>query len=157
MTVGLAAAGGRLVNEVPEQVRVAEMEAVEDADDDEDRAEIGLERLDALDDEHRRCQATGAAGAGAAGGATKTLSGASRPPAAVAIATSEPPWLPEPVVVRRAGQAARRADELASRDGHDLLGGQGHDREDVEPGVDRSEERDETVGAVGGGRADGVE
>ena len=68
-------AGRCLSNEVPKQVRVAEMETVEHADDDEDPAEIGLERLDALDHEHRRCQATGAAGAGAAIGATKTRVG----------------------------------------------------------------------------------
>ena len=77
--------GRRLRHEMAEQVQMAEVEAVEDPDDHEGRAQLLPESLDPADDLHPR-QPTGTA----AGGATNTLSGASRPADPEAIATSEP-------------------------------------------------------------------
>ena len=82
-------AGRRSTNEMLEQVGVSEMHAVEDADDDERRAERRTKGIHALDDMHARRQATGTPGSEAVG-ATNTLSGASLPPSALAIATSLP-------------------------------------------------------------------
>ena len=82
---GAAAAG--LGDEVLEQVAMAEVEPVEDADDDEDRARLPRQRVDAVDDPHRRRQLLAAA---TGAGDTNTLSGASRPPDEVAMATSAP-------------------------------------------------------------------
>ena len=50
ITAGRASRAPRLADEVVEQVGVAAMEAVEHADDDEERAVVGLERVDALAD-----------------------------------------------------------------------------------------------------------
>src|SRR3954468_10630230 len=47
----------------------------------------------------------------------------------------------EPIVVGRAGEPARRPDELALGHGRELVGGQGHDREGVETCVEREKER----------------
>src|SRR6476646_4165448 len=71
-----------------EEVGVAQVHAVEDADDHEGRTQLRPERIDALDDLHRGPQAIGTVGRPA--GATNTLSGASRPDAALAIATRAP-------------------------------------------------------------------
>ena len=49
----------RLGDEVVEQVGVAAVEAVEDADDDEDRAELGPQRIDPLRRRPSRRQPTG--------------------------------------------------------------------------------------------------
>ncbi len=82
---GPAPAG--LGDEVLEQVAMAEVEPVEDADHDEDRARLPRQRVDAVDHPHRRRQLLAAA---TGGGDTNTLSGASRPPDEVAMATRAP-------------------------------------------------------------------
>ena len=79
-----------------------------------------------------------ATGSGGVAGATKTLSGASRPAAPMAIATSVPSGPREPVVLGRAGQAACRPDELALGDGSQLIRGQRNDREGIETGIERA-------------------
>ena len=94
----------RLRDEMLEQVGVPEVQAVEDADDDEDRPELRAELIDALDDVHR------ASGDGTRrlAGATKTLSGASRPAARRGDRHERAVGSREPVVIGRAGQAAGR-------------------------------------------------
>ena len=68
------------------EVGVPEVQAIEDADDGEDRAVRRAQPSDARDDLHQ------AVAAAVAGADTSTLSGARRPgPAAWAIATSSPP------------------------------------------------------------------
>ena len=134
MTVGRASARRGLRDEVLEQVGVAEVQAVEDADDDEDRAERRRERIDPLDDVH----AASGDGSGGRRGATKTLSGASRPPRAEAIATSVPSGPTQPVVVGRAGQPARGRTNWPLATAASSSGGQRDDREGVEAGVDRA-------------------
>ena len=155
MTVGRAPRAVDSGDEVLEQVGMPEMHPVEDADDDEDRAELRPELVDPVDDVHRRPQPTGTAGDPA--GATKTLSGASRPAAAEAIATSVPAGSRQAVVLGGPGQATGRAHELAARDRRDLVGRQRHDREGVEADVDRPEERQEAGRSVGRRRPDVVE
>ena len=89
MTVGLGAAGRRLVDQAMQQVEMAEVEPVEHADDDEGRAKVPREGIDARDDAHR--QSIRPAPPRRDAGLTKTLSGASRlPPLGDAIATSVP-------------------------------------------------------------------
>ena len=64
----------------------------------------------------------------------------------------------QPVVVRRrrAAPAAGRTNwPRATR--RDLVRGEGHDREGIEPGVDGQQEREEALGAIRGRRADRVE
>ena len=153
ITVGRASRVAASVDEVLEEVGVAEMEPVEHADDDEDRTELRARA--------RRCprrrpsrRSADRDGRPARSGATKTLSGASRPAAAVAIATSVAVGVAQPIVLAGPGQAARRTDELAACDGRDLVRGQHDDRERVEPGVDRPEERQEARRALRGGGAD---
>ena len=75
---------GRLPREVVQQVGVPAVEPVEHADDDEQPAVAGVERLDTLDDVHQ-------SGRVSAPASTNTLSGASRSPWAAAIATSVSP------------------------------------------------------------------
>ena len=147
-------AGRGLADQVPEQVGVAEVEAVEHADDDEDRAEVGLERLDALD--RRPSPVSGDRGGrrGCRGRGDEDLVGGEPTACRGRDGHERAGLVPEPVVVGGSGQAARRADELAAGDGGDLLGGQGHHRKGVESVVDRSQQRDETRRVLGGGRAD---
>jgi hypothetical protein len=79
---------GSLGHEVVEEVGVAQVHAVEDADDHEGRTQLRPKRIDALDALHGGRQAIGTVGRPA--GAMNTLSGASRPDAALAIATRAP-------------------------------------------------------------------
>ena len=82
-------ASERFSNEVVEQVDVAAMEPVEDADDREERTVPGAEGVDAGHDLHQAPTVRVAAESGAA---TRTLSGARRPPpAGTAMATSRAP------------------------------------------------------------------
>ena len=130
----------RLADEVLEQVRVPEMHAVEDADDDERRAELGSEGIDPVDDVHRarrqadrgrpprgrrhedlvRCEpAAGRGGDGDEPARRRRAAGSARP---------------------ASGRPAAGPDELAAGDGRDLVVGQRDDRERVEAGVERPED-----------------
>ena len=66
MTAGRASCAAALGRSSREQVRVAEVEAVEHADDDEQAAERRLERVDAVDDRHRRVGRLSGAGSSSA-------------------------------------------------------------------------------------------
>ena len=75
-----------LADEVVQQVDVPLVQAVEDADDREDRAVLGAQPVDARHDVHHA-----PTDAGRSPAPTRTLSGARRPaPAGTAIATSRP-------------------------------------------------------------------
>ena len=72
------------VDEMLEEVGVTAMQAVEDADDREDRTVLGPQPVDPGDDVHQ-------AGTTDPAGVTRTLSGASRPcGASIATAAREP-------------------------------------------------------------------
>ena len=102
---------------------MAEMQAIEDADDDEGRTEL---RRAAHRSPGRRPsrQPTGRRR-----GRDEDLVRGEAAAAAEAIATSVPSGRDQPVVVGRAGQATGRTDELALGDGSQLIRVQGNDRE----------------------------
>ena len=129
------ATGRRLGDEVVEQVCVAAMEAVEDADDDEGRTELGASASMPWTTSigvRRRAAAAAGRDEDLVRGETSRSTRGDRHERAVGP--------DQPVVVGRAGQAARRPDELALGDGSQLIRGQGHDREGVETRVDRQQE-----------------
>src|SRR5690349_10121336 len=83
---GMRAAGQGFTDQVVQEVDVALVQPVEDADDREDRPVLEAQPLDARNDIHHA-----PTDAGRSAALTRTLSGASRPPpAGIAMATSRP-------------------------------------------------------------------
>ena len=118
---------------------MAQVHAVEDADDDEDRTELAGRAHRSLDDLHRAVSRSGRA---AGRRRHEDLVGC-EPAGCRGRDRDEAPVGRAAVAVGRTRQAGGRSHELAARDAVDLVGGQLDDGEGVQAGVERSQQRDE--------------
>ena len=133
----------RLAHELLQEVAVSEVEAIEDADHDEQAPQRGLERVEALDDRHRPVF-------GVRAHRWRIFVGAIRAPSRRPRPTSTPASSNRPNgdALLDLTNAGRRADEPTLARIGDLRRCQGHGRHRVEAGIHREEQATDALRAV---------